>query len=71
MSKSRLVLTIILVVLLLGSIGIFGFNPSGISRELLNGIGVTSSAIGLALIIAMDLIFVILIARTPNRWWQP
>ncbi|MBI5032697.1 MAG: hypothetical protein HZB51_19410 [Chloroflexi bacterium] len=74
MLKSRLALTIMLVaftVLLLGGTGLIAFNLSSIAPELLNGIGGTISAILLALIIAMDLVFVVLIARTPNRWWQP
>ena len=72
--KSRLALTIILIaliVLLLGGIGMIGFNLSSISPTLLNGIGWFISAILLALIIAMDLTFVVLIVRTPNRWQQP
>lgn len=74
MPKSGLVLVIILAslaVLLLGGTMILGFNLSDISSELLNGIGATLSAMLLALILVMDLMFVVLIARTPNRWWQP
>ncbi len=74
MYKSRVILTIILAalaILFLGTIGIIRFNLSSISCQLLDGIGATISVIFLTLIIAMDMTFIILIARTPNRWWQP
>jgi hypothetical protein len=73
MPKSGVILAIILAVLavlLLSGIGIITFNPS-ISLQVLNAIGSIISAIFLALILAMDLLFVFLIARTPNRRWQP
>jgi hypothetical protein len=74
MYKSRVILAIILAalaILFLGTTGIIRFNLSSISRQLLDGIGATISVIFLALIIAMDMTFIILIAQTPNRWWQP
>jgi len=73
MLKSGLVFAIILAalaILLLSGIGIITFNLS-ISLQVLNGIGVALSTILLGIIIAMDLMFVVLIARTPNKQWEP
>ena len=72
MPKPGIILALILAalaVLLFSGIGIVTFNLS--VSQVLNGIGSIISAIFLGLILAMDLLFVVLIARTPNRQWQP
>ena len=72
--KSRLVVMTILVALaflVLGGIAIITFNFSNTWSHVLNGIGMIISGIGLVLIFAVDLIVVVLIARTPNRRWEP
>jgi ABC-type amino acid transport system permease subunit len=70
MRKSGLGFAMILAILLLVSTGII-FSLSSTFPQMLNGIGMTVSAIFLAFVIGMDLLFIILIARTPNRWWEP
>ena len=67
MRESGIVLAMILVVLLLGGTGIISFNLAGIYPQMLNGVGTILSTILLTLIIGVDLVFIVLIARTPNQ----